>query len=133
MRPHPWVIAWGVWLVLMAAAGLTELGLPKRPAPEDATGEVRKRTERPDSSGPHRSARPAGATNAPAFRISGIMGGANGNIAIINGRPVSRGQTVNGARVLSVGRREVEMEKDGRRFTVRMESASGSSGAPPGR
>ena len=133
MRPHPWVIAWGVWLLLMAGASLTEFCLPKRPAPEDAAGEVRKQTERPNPSDPHRSARPAGATDTPAFRISGIMDGAGGSIAIINGRPVSKGQTVNGATVLSVGRREVEMEKDGRRFTVRMDSASGSSGGPPGR
>jgi len=120
MRAHPWIIAWGTWLVLMAAGSLAEYCLSKRPASGGAAGQVRKRTQRPDSSDPHPRAPAAGAAGTSCFRISAIIDAPSGNTAIIDGQAVRRGQTVNGAKVLSVGPREVALEKDGRRFTVKM-------------
>jgi hypothetical protein len=151
MRPPPRVIAWGTWLLLTAGVSLTGLLLPRRRMPgaggiaADALWDVRpagfealrKAGDEhhrfgPSSGKPDTGNQPQD-PNGPGFRISGIMGGPKVDVAIINGRPVSKGQTVNGAKVVKVGRREVEMEKDGRRFTVGMQHPAGSAGGPGGR
>ncbi|MGB2821589.1 MAG: hypothetical protein WBF17_11445 [Phycisphaerae bacterium] len=151
MRPHRRVIAWGTWLLLTAGVSLTGLLLPKRRMPvaggtaADALGDVRPAAfgalrragdehhrSGPSAGKPDRENQPQD-PNASGLRISGIMGGPKVDVAIINGRPVSKGQTVNGAKVVRVGRREVEMEKDGRRFTVGMQCPAGSARGPGGR
>ncbi len=52
------------------------------------------------------------------LKISSIMNGSGGALAIINGRPVREGETVAGAKVLRIDNRTVEVEIDGRRATV---------------
>ncbi len=54
------------------------------------------------------------------FRVSAIMRGPEGNCALINGSLFREGQTVLGARILSIGRYQVELESAGQRFTIRM-------------
>jgi len=81
---------------------------------------------KPESSPP----REAKATPAPPpplppvdtsnLKISSIMNGPNGGLAIINGRPVREGETVAGAKVVRISNRTVEVEIDGRRATVGM-------------
>ena len=54
------------------------------------------------------------------LKISSIMKGPKGGLAIINGRPVSEGESIAGAKVLRIGTRTVEVEIDGRQATVGM-------------
>jgi hypothetical protein len=54
------------------------------------------------------------------LKISSIMKGPKGALAIINGRPVSEGESIAGAKVLRIGTRTVEVEIDGRQATVGM-------------
>lgn len=48
------------------------------------------------------------------------MRGPEGNAALINGDLLREGQTILGAKILSIGRHQVELESDGQRFTIRM-------------
>jgi hypothetical protein len=54
------------------------------------------------------------------LKISSIVSGADGGLAIINGRPVREGETVAGAKILRIRSRTVEVEINGRRATVGM-------------
>ncbi|HUT61796.1 MAG TPA: AAA family ATPase [Phycisphaerae bacterium] len=54
----------------------------------------------------------------PGFELSGILGGPAGNWAIINGKMVGVGHTVNGARVVRIGPDTAEMELNGERFML---------------
>ena len=51
-------------------------------------------------------------------KISSIMVGPHGGLAVINGRPVRVGDTILGATVVAITSRSVEVEKDGRRATI---------------
>jgi len=51
-------------------------------------------------------------------KISSIMVGPQGNLAVVNGRPVRVGDTILGATVVAITSRSVEVEKDGRRATI---------------
>ncbi|MFO8012037.1 MAG: hypothetical protein R6X20_01905 [Phycisphaerae bacterium] len=52
------------------------------------------------------------------LKISSIMNGPDGGLAIINGRPVREGESVAGAKVVRIRNRTVEVEINGRRATV---------------
>jgi len=54
------------------------------------------------------------------FKLSGIMRGPDGTVAIINGRYVRVGQTVSGAKVVNIGHHSVELEADGQRLIIQM-------------
>jgi len=54
------------------------------------------------------------------FRLSAVMRGPEGNVALINGNLFREGQTVLGARIVSIGRYQVELESAGRRFLIGM-------------
>jgi len=82
-----------------------------------ATGTT-KPTPRPRPEPTAASAAPADAGAAAGLRLSGVMSGPNGKVAIINGRPVGLGQTVLGATVVKIDSFSVELERGGRRFTV---------------
>ncbi len=88
-----------------------------RPAAEALTGT-------PEASGTPQTQPDAAAPAkppAPRFALSGIMrrGGA-APMATINGRLVTVGDSIDGAKVLDIGQRSVELEADGQQFTVRM-------------
>ena len=95
-----------------SAWGQADLRKTSQPAP-------RKRSPSRRSSG---TRRPSGYTprrvGAGGFRLGGTMSGPSGMVAIINGRPVSVGGTVNGAKVVKITSFSVELERDGKRFTV---------------
>ena len=63
--------------------------------------------------------KPAGTVQLSQFRLGGIVNGPSGPSAILNGRLVRTGDTVGGAKIVRIGPREVELEKDSRRFVVR--------------
>ena len=89
------------------------------PPPPAATAAARPRTEPPPSAGAPAAPAPVGRSTAPAaFRLRGILSGPGGKVAIINGRPVGVGQTIRGAKVVSIGSFRVELERDGRRFSL---------------
>jgi len=48
------------------------------------------------------------------FRLTGIIG----RVAMINGKTVQVGDTVNGAKVVKISGMKVELESGGRRFTL---------------
>lgn len=55
-----------------------------------------------------------------AFKLSAVIRGPDGSTAIIDGRFVKVGATVNGAKVVNIGRYAVELEFNGETFTVQM-------------
>jgi len=69
---------------------------------------------------PGRAPAPLPPVDTSAFKISSILKGPGGGVAIINGRPVHEGETVAGAKVVRISGRAVELEIDGRRATVGM-------------
>ncbi len=78
-----------------------------------------------DGAGKAATASPATRPADPAFRMApsgyslgAIMRGANGNLAVINGKPVGEGAVVRGAKVIQIQPLSVELELDGQRFTV---------------
>ncbi len=54
------------------------------------------------------------------FKLGGIMRSGGVASAIINGHLLTVGESIDGARLLAVERYHVEMEKDGRKFTLRL-------------
>lgn len=56
--------------------------------------------------------------NQLSFVLSGIMYSAQNPVAYLNGRAVTVGQKVNSATVISIERRAVILQIDGRRFTI---------------
>lgn len=54
------------------------------------------------------------------FKVTAIMSAPFGGTAIVNGALVGIGETVNGAKVIKITRKAVELELDGQRFTARM-------------
>ncbi|MCD4698954.1 MAG: hypothetical protein K8R91_00060 [Phycisphaerae bacterium] len=54
------------------------------------------------------------------LKLSGILASAGKGYAIINNQMVAVGDDINGARVVSIGKHHVVLEKDGKQFVVRM-------------
>mgnify|MGYP005679559407 CR=1 FL=1 len=60
----------------------------------------------------------------PGFSLSGVFTGPDGKpLAVVNDRSVAEGDTVNGAKVIRIGNFSVEMELEGKRFSVSVSSA----------
>jgi len=64
--------------------------------------------------------KPATPHAASKLRLTAIMRGPDGNVAIINGGLYRKGQTVKGATIVRIGQYEVELIADGKRFTIRI-------------
>ena len=58
--------------------------------------------------------------NPSQYKVSGIIDGPDGAAAIINGSFVSVGDEVDGAKVIHITSRSVELEAYGQRFTIRL-------------
>jgi type II secretory pathway pseudopilin PulG len=54
------------------------------------------------------------------LRLTAIMEGPEGKVAVINGQPMRVGQSVMGAAIIKIGRYHVELEGDGRHITIGM-------------
>lgn len=61
----------------------------------------------------------------PAFRLNGVMYNASHSFAIVNGRPLMVGETLDGITVISIGRDEVLLDINGERRTVGVPGADG--------
>jgi len=109
-----------------AAPGETPSAAGEPPADPAAPAE----SESPASGKPMADTEPPAAKKEPPaplppvdashLKVSSIMRGPTGGLAIINGRPVREGESVAGAKVLRIHSRTVEVEIDGRRATVGM-------------
>lgn len=66
------------------------------------------------------------------LRLTAIMEGPDGKVAVINGEPMRVGQKIMGAAITDIGRYHVELEGDGRHITVGMvpDNAVGPTMAP---
>jgi len=120
--------------VLEAAArkaGTRQQGAPKAEASATHTSPAKAEgataSAKPESSPPREAKAkteppppPLPPVDTSNLKISSIMNGPNGGLAIINGRPVREGETVAGAKVVRIGSRTVEVEINGRRATVGM-------------
>ena len=72
---------------------------------------------------PHASRTPPAPTPAQLakrFRLSAIMGGPEGNIALINDKLVKAGQHIEDALVVKVGPHFVELDVAGQQCTLRL-------------
>lgn len=54
------------------------------------------------------------------LRVTAIMRGPDGNVALINGGLYREGQTIQGATIVKIGQYEVELTANGKRFTIRI-------------
>jgi hypothetical protein len=54
------------------------------------------------------------------YKLSAILRHSDGASAVINGSVVGVGQSVGEAKVVDIGRFGVDLEIDGKRFTIRM-------------
>ena len=55
-----------------------------------------------------------------SFKLSAVMLGPGGTVAIINGQSVSVGSTVDKAKVIRIDQQTVVLEADGEQFTIHM-------------
>jgi len=74
----------------------------------------------PTKTPPRPAPPPAPKPRESDFKLSGIMRGPDGTVAIINGRYVRVGQTVSGAKVVNIGRHSVELQAGGQRLIIQM-------------
>jgi len=90
------------------------------PAPAQAKpGDPAEAPKKTPSTAAPKPAEPEGPViDTSKVKISSIMVGPNGNLAVINGRPVRVGDSILGATVVGITSRSVEVEKDGRRATI---------------
>ncbi len=56
----------------------------------------------------------------PSFKLSAVLRGSGGVTAIVNGRFVQVGSTIQGAKVISIDRHSVQLELDGETITIQM-------------
>jgi hypothetical protein len=63
---------------------------------------------------------PADVPDASKLRVTAIMRGPDGNVALINGGLYREGQTIQGALIVKIGQYEVELTANGKRFTIRI-------------
>ncbi len=88
-----------------------------------AQADTEPRPEKPDPPTAEKAPDPpAKHDKTRGLRVTAIMGGPEGNVAIINGSVYRQGQTVKGATIKKIGRYQVELEAEGRRFTIRISS-----------
>jgi len=59
-----------------------------------------------------------GVAAAPRFVVNAIIVSAERRVAIVNGRRVSIGGSVNGATVVSIAKDQLVLEQDGERITI---------------
>ena len=85
---------------------------PQPPSPAEAPAPEPKPA-------PEKKAPPA-PPDTSGFKISSIMVGPRGGTAIINGQSIQVGETIGGAKVLEITRREVLVEIAGQRVALRM-------------
>jgi hypothetical protein len=76
-------------------------------AHSSAAGELFRDPTRPYT------ARQAAAATQPVFKVNAIIVSAERRIAILNGKRVAVGDTVNGATVKSIGKAELILDVDG--------------------
>ena len=101
MRGHGrWLLA-GVLLIALPAAGSALL---------DPT--------RPPSPGRGLSDAPGGSTGG--WRLDSTLVAPDRRVAVINGKQVSEGETVDGARVIDIHQLEVLIQAPGRRMTLQL-------------
>ena len=136
----PWIAASLVLLAIAAVTGVVLLA--RRPqhahAPEQPAALVRPAAPpaspepvgqpvpagaRPPLTAPARAALPVRAASTPRptpvpFVLTAIAEQDGHPVAVINDRIVRVGDALQGARVLRIGEGEVELEADGRRFTL---------------
>jgi len=89
----------GLLLACGAAAAQDGLGDPTRPTPL-------------------RAAAPVEAAAAPQWRLQSTLVAAQRRVAVINGRTVREGETVDGARLVEVRPDGVSLERAGRTFEL---------------
>jgi type II secretory pathway component PulC len=59
-------------------------------------------------------------TTSPRFVVNAIIVSADRRVAIVNGRRVGIGGSIDGATVISIDKDELVLTKDGRRITARL-------------
>jgi len=59
-------------------------------------------------------------TASPRFAVNAIIVSADRRVAIVNGRRVGIGGSIDGATVISIDKDELVLTKDGRRITARL-------------
>jgi len=105
------------------AAGATDGSPPPPPIQPTEIAEARVAETRP-APAPKPSLvsprLPAGPFNVRLLKLSVIMRGPEGNVALINGLPMEEGQTVQGARIVRIGQHHVELEHQGKTFLLGM-------------
>ncbi len=116
-----------------ALATVAPLSAPISSAPASDSATVARLKAQPWGNDPFRG-RPAHVSTATAatvstqptktggdnlsFVLSGIMFNTQNPIAYVNGRPVKVGQTINSAKVISIERKSVVLDLNGRRLTL---------------
>jgi hypothetical protein len=94
---------------------------PAQPQTTPASPAVAATTQKAETaSAPALKPKPATVIDESKYKLTGILRNADGGAAVINGSVVQVGQSVGGAKVVDIGRFSVELEVDGRRFTIRM-------------
>lgn len=72
------------------------------------------------------SARQVLAASAPRYKVNAIIVSDERRIAIINGKRVGVGGRVNDATVVSIAKRELTLDVDGRELTLRLHGGGSS-------
>ncbi len=93
-------------------------------AADPAPPSPKEQPDAADTSEPDRRHRP------PGFSVSGIMSSSTDTGAVVNGQWVRVGDTVSGAKVISILPSAVELELDGERFTVGLGEDSADAVVP---
>ena len=132
-RPAPQlasVLSWAVdslqtaqprrqWMPLRAAGPTKAGGVAPAVAVPSATSATVAAATPPVVSAP-KPAQPEVKFDPSACTITGVLAGPDGGTAIINGRFVRIGQTVDGAKLIRITPNGVELEANGRRYSLGM-------------
>jgi hypothetical protein len=110
-----------VLLLALAVVG----GLAYHLHPPARAGRLSRQPASPPAAAP--PARTAGAADAarvpalPPLRLSGVLWDETEPLAILNGRPLTVGGAIDGARVVSIGLDVVRLDYHGREYTLSVE------------
>ncbi|GAG45486.1 unnamed protein product [marine sediment metagenome] len=98
---------------------------PKSPTTAPAEGATGPKVDKPPGTAAGQATPAANLKlSAAGIKVSGIMRGLGGPVAIINNRFIAVGKTIGKAKVVRIGQFSVELEIDGERFLIGVSAPS---------
>ncbi len=123
--PPPPKSPWGTRALLIACSGLAlllwaRLPIQQKPSPGPTSTSSLKTTPKPTLIASHPMGFNLLRSAQSQWRLNGIVQGDGQAIALINGKVVEKGESIQGAKLVRIAQDEVDLETDGQIKTLKL-------------